>query len=443
MNQPIGKAQLSRIKPFASRVRTLGVEGGLAKPRVSATHSSLPELLLPRLNTLHWDGSLGPLRDFFPKHTSLVHLSIRLEHLDKVDLTSLASIGDAGSSIKSLAFTDPHVEYVVPTEHERCLSDFLEQLPSLERFECNINNLPTQLYIRLAAIPSLRTIFLNIEEQKQPFCDLFDSPNPLTFKNLEGLKLYADDFFDLMIFIRATPLAALRDIHVDVFCIEDCQTIRQLFSYLKTNSASDHLTSLTLSVGIGSDDAGDEGSIECELLLPDDIRPLLSCQNLQHLTFDVSHSFQMDDDMLKKMAQSWPSLETLRLNSYCGWQDHSQCTWTGFIALLRGCRSLRKVAIALRTTEGCSLDEIPVGFVRHGLLSHVDFLDTPIISDPHELATLLSALSIKLYDVCAWSSTLKGGDHKKWSTIWAEVQRHLRRTIEIRADERKRMFANR
>lgn len=395
---------------------------------------------LPKLKTLYWDKSLGPLQTFLsPKIKTLSHLSIELQDLDDMDLGILASMGDAGFCITSLTFPVSPSLPTSPRLHVPCMSKCLGQLKSLQHFQSD-SNLPSRVYTRLAAISSLRSISLNLEHQEDIIHEIFNGPNPFAFSNLEALRLVVDDFVDLMTFIHATPLASVRDIDVQVFKIADPHTLRDFVSHLKDHRKSNHLASLILQASVSGFEPGD---MHYGILLPDDIRPLLSFQKLRHLTLDAWDSFQMDDQMLEEMALSWPSLETLCLGSRYGWQGHSQCTWTGFVALLHRCCNLRKVAIALRTTEGCSSNEILPGFVRHNSLIQLDFLDSPIYSCPMQVAMFLSDLSFKLSDIRAWGDTvqvLKGEecDERIWSSGWRQVQFHLEEFMKVRGVERRR-----
>lgn len=350
----------------------------------------------------------------------------------------LASIRDAGSSITSLTFSAPSSEYPLPRTCDRCVLEFLGQLPSLVRFQSS-SNLPFEFYAHLAALPKLRSASLNIENYWQDdliYCPP-DSPHPISLNNLHALRLVARESEHLMPFISRTSLSAIEDIEVRVF-FGNGDDLHQFLSYLVVNCTSDRLLSLVLPLDIAArhdwfiheffDAEYEFAEPEVfEILFAGDLQPLLSFQNLRHLTVDIRHSLQLSDDILDQMARSWPFLETLRLNPTYGWRGNSQCTWVGIISLLTHCSKLQEIALALRSAEGCSIDMIPSGLTRHRYLRHADFLDTPMIwPSTRKVAHFLYQLSPSLRNgrVHAWGREIRGGNNKRQLYImsWDHVQ---------------------
>lgn len=393
----------------------------------------LSEPLLPNLRKLYWDHHLGPLQAYLlPMCPRLSHLTVNLTAIDNMDLSMLALMGNVGPSIISLIIWSDEPE--IDNTRQTCLSNFVTQLESLRCFESSVPLQP-QCVAQLATMSSLRRLWLNIGDQGEVIAELCRDQGNLVFKNMKEWELVLSDIPNFLAFLDTIPLAQVHYLELSMYRGDDTATIQNLFSLLKSGGTS----SFTL---LKLEETGDTRHLVSDVMGLAIFRPLFSLRGLRHLDISTFHAYQLDDVALRDMSQAWPLLEFLELGS-CGWRGQSQCTWTGIMALLHHCRNLREVAIAICTTEGCSLEIITSGFVRYNSLVRINFLDSPITSDPHQVAVFLSQLSLNLSVVQAWNLARggQGRQSKKWRPVWAEVQAQLNRCVEVREDETRRARA--
>lgn len=212
---------------------------------------------------------------------------------------------------------------------------------------------------------------------------------------------------------------------------------KDFFHSLTTHHMRETLHSLALEAWISIED------LEPYLLTRETLEPLLQ------LNLTVLHSdgcpIDVDNDMLAAMAQAWPNLERIDLESFRGSSiSPPKATLLGLIPLLQHCPRLKTVGVVMdaeHLTAEVLLAVPPSDLAEDSRVKYLKVGNSKI-SDPTFVATFLSSLLPNLEDIrTAWPDRryhedVKEEDMEQWHR-WTQCLFMARELVKIRKQERR------
>ncbi|KAJ7633444.1 hypothetical protein DFH06DRAFT_1479675 [Mycena polygramma] len=176
------------------------------------------------------------------------------------------------------------------------------------------------------------------------------------------------------------------------------------------------------------------------MLSTESIQPLLACANLAEVTLLAGHGINVDDALLKQMAQAWPRLEKLDLAPGCQSARYvPQITLRGLIPLAEHCPRLASLALVLDTTLADPYpSEKPGGGISNSALRDLEVVESPL-SLPIPVGLFLSAIFPKLESVTSREEQYRNMLVQDWEENmfnWASVGNLVRAFSCARTQER-------
>ncbi|KAH7903762.1 hypothetical protein BJ138DRAFT_1167664 [Hygrophoropsis aurantiaca] len=235
------------------------------------------------------------------------------------------------------------------------------------------------------------------------------------FVNLQTLSITADEISAAVSFLLSTQLS-LKSIHIAIIGRRQpllSTSLQQLFSRVSTGLCHTRLTQIHL---LRSDSCPQDESLDIAAL-----RPLFSFSKLRYVHIDGLCLFDLSDDTLVELADTWPHLEELELNYGSGWGRTSKITFKGLKSLIRACPLLQTLALAIDATQLNVVSSTTPGEDIHNDNIETLNLEDSIIENPAAVALILGELFCSLKEVQVDFYSRRG----LYGRLWSEVNSHL------------------
>ncbi|KAI5896177.1 uncharacterized protein SCHCODRAFT_02492213 [Schizophyllum commune H4-8] len=160
-----------------------------------------------------------------------------------------------------------------------------------------------------------------------------------------------------------------------------------------------------------SDRDSQPSGIQSDALTMRDLHPYLSFVNLRHVVIVLNGPLEICDDDLQSLALAWRQIRSLHLEGSTS--TTTLCTLKGLIYLVRHCKDLEQLTIALHSTSIAF--PIKKADVRHHTLQHINFLNSPIAIGKE---TIFTAMFMAMYFPFIPRISSTGEDSQR---AWEEV----------------------
>ncbi|KAJ7438796.1 hypothetical protein B0H11DRAFT_573267 [Mycena galericulata] len=378
----------------------------------------------PNLTSLRWRFGEGlPAIDVFltPRIRDLKFTC----HSSKFDVSSVLYLADKCDGVKRLDIWMSGPSYDRLTVASLSVSTFVERFRRLERLAVEGVPLTIAALKAIGKLPKLVSLLLTALPH-----DLASSPDleGPSFTNLDTLRLAEMHSGPVTKFLRLCVGASLDILVVGMSTQETMSmtAIRDLAGALA--SFGDSITSLTLDE-FGADIPTASG----DSLNDDIIRPLFCFRNLTQIRIYTFGGVDISDEAVEQMAQSWPNIILLELETYAGVDLSWTCprnTLAGLISIAKYCTSLRRLSLAVDASI------VPPSSLHHArkisqrALTEMNVNYSPI-SDPVAVARFLHSIFPSLYLVDAdndyWVQVEDDEGNAGLCYRWLEVESRLRR----------------
>ena len=168
---------------------------------------------------------------------------------------------------------------------------------------------------------------------------------PSHFPDLQTMTLRSESFQPIPSFLSQTRLPVVT---ILVILIDNCPSKSELSSFfagVQISGAGNFLEDLRLS----QFHLRNVPRSEALLLSLEDLRTCVGFSNLRRIRLDIGWNVGLTDNDLLKLTSAWPHLREFIINLRWGWNTHAGITLNGLVRLLRSCRSLRHIALAIDT----------------------------------------------------------------------------------------------
>ncbi|RXW17357.1 hypothetical protein EST38_g8509 [Candolleomyces aberdarensis] len=214
-----------------------------------------------------------------------------------------------------------------------------------------------------------------------------------------------------LVFLNSEPHSGVRHLAVDE---AEAQEIEKFSAYKAMLILGEqHFRTLTrLEIN----------GLRTENFHPGDLDPLFRISGMKHLDFHYARNVQIDDELISKMASSWPHLETLRLYS----DPTSTCPTLASIEMFaRHCPNLRRLSLDLDPGVVPLEDTQTILPLKHLTLFSV--LSDARIGDDDRVSAIAKFLS-KCFPALmfafvepSWDTQQAFGELGTWSSVFDRV----------------------
>ncbi|KAF7986707.1 hypothetical protein HWV62_20238 [Athelia sp. TMB] len=318
-----------------------------------------------------------------------------------------------------------------PARTNHILKDVISSWNRLAILEIPDTLLTAPSLTHIAQLPGLRAIYARLS----PDIKFSSLKLPTVFPALRRLGLTCNSVLTVQALLMISPLWVLQYLKVKVSSPgDDAQTIKSFFTFLQTQLSNPDLRSMIVCHSEGS------GAYSSRPLNLSTIAPLFSFPNIGLLRISP-HTFDMNNDDLRTIAQNWPDLISLHLGGY-GWGLPSKITLSGLVPLLNTCSKLLYLSLAIDATiVDTSLDEIT--FTRSNIHLKALCLQDSRLEDPQMAAAFLSGIMTNATSFSAWDvSGSRGLEHVSqaeamlFERLWKETELALKLFTQVRKQER-------
>ncbi|KAF8550085.1 hypothetical protein OG21DRAFT_1488059 [Imleria badia] len=339
LSRPLTQTEWDVLQNYTRRIRSIAVDFKSRLDKKSfmhlPDHPPTSEPLFPNLRYLRCE--------YTDEATPLLHLPFP-------SLTSLDLVFGDPSIFKKFLESFPKFSPNIRRLFIRVRSlegtfvkiepNYIRRWQDLQTFVCPLINLDTDALAYLSHMPALTRLTFKLSPSLSP------SLSPLFFSNLHDLTLHSESLQPISRLLSRARLPALTNLTAFIGSYPSRQELTSFFAGVQTSSACHTIKSLTLDQPVPSMSAV-RGQVP--LLDLEDLRPCMAFRNLRCLKLNIEWNVSLTDTELLALASAWPRLEDLVINAYSGWSTLGGITPNGLLQLLRTCRSLRWVALAINT----------------------------------------------------------------------------------------------
>ncbi|KAG1892339.1 hypothetical protein F4604DRAFT_1565242 [Suillus subluteus] len=399
LNRPPLSREWRIVCQYAQRIRFLSISHmalDIIDDRVIQTLISAPPptLLLPNLRSLHWWDNR---ESFLPLLRTLLGSTITSLKLGSGNWTPsfarsalLASLSARCPFIREFECTG---YYEDSQESLDVICEAVCGLQKLSRFITGVLN--TQVLVHLASLSSLKSISFET-------CYLNDiqSNSTATFiHQLNDVTISTSSPHALAQYLKNVRFLSCRSAKLSIDESEpyDPLDITNLVVSL-SESFSPDLEQLEVSITFGLDLLPEELDNPGFAIAFDAVAPLLSLSRLTKLDLSWLCTSAIDDDSLKRMAQSWPQLEEFRFGGETDWLVPPSLTFIGLVHLVQHCRRLHTIKMTFRANSVDTDNELFSKIIPNKNITCMDAGVSPIVN-PLAVACQLHALLPNLTSV--------------------------------------------
>ena len=265
------------------------------------------------------------------------------------------------------------------------------------------------------------------------------SDSPLIFPNLHDLVLHSKSLDPISHLFSQAQLPVITNITA---YIDNCPSRQELSSFLAgvptlASNANHTVERLLLTQSIRP--FSNAPHSEAPPLGLEDLQPCMACSNLRHIELNIECNVALADSQVLTLASTWPKLEHLLINADWGWHSPGGITPGGLIQLLRTCRSLRGIALAL-DTRGYTTESHPsqapasLGLTLPPAFS-IDVVDS--IIEPESVPAVTTFFSgiakcSKYFSFRAWDGAgmVEIPNMVEYAECWDDVDRVVRDVVD-------------
>ncbi|KAF7986706.1 hypothetical protein HWV62_20236 [Athelia sp. TMB] len=320
-----------------------------------------------------------------------------------------------------------------PLGTNHILKDVISSWDRLKSLEVSDTLLTTSSLAHLAQLPNLEALSAGLSPDIE-----FSSLNfPLrVFPALRQLRVTCNSVLMVQALLKISPLRALRYLEVITGGHVDCERIIKSFFTLMQTQLS-NLLQMSL-YNFDAPSAADNHSLNLSTLAP-----LFSFVGLKVLRIDTPHTFDLGNEDLRIMAESWPNLFLLFLGVH-GWGHPSKITPSGLVPLLNRCSKLLCLSLAIdASVVDIKLDEAI--FTRPNIRLRYLCLQDSRLENPQVMAAFLSDMISDTTTLIAWGESGKRGlehisqaEAKVFEKRWKEAALATNLFFHVRKQERLR-----
>ena len=416
--RPLTQTEWDILRSYTCRVRSIrDFESGLHQKSLRIfPNLPLIESLFPNLRYLGWEykaAKITPLLHL--PHPSLISFSF-ITHNPNTPRDCLEVFPGLSPNITSLTV---HATDFDATFNKSC-SDCICQWHNLQTVICPRITLDADALEHLSRMPGLTRLHF------APGATSPDFNSPLWFSNLRHLILRCISWKCLLQLLSHIRLPAITEFCASVHIWPSRPHLSFLLTSVQASGAGDTIQVLRL-LHNWSPVARSQGL----LLGLDDLRPCMKFTNLRHINIDIGWDVGLSDRDVLSLASAWPHLEKFHINFAWGWNTLRGITPNALLQLLRTCRSLHLVALAL-DTRGYTV--FPQSQENLGLvLTHafsINVLDSAIEAEsvPALAALFAGIAACPKFSLSSWDGynmkwSAGGGVYKgRWENVYRQAK---------------------
>ncbi|KAJ7453813.1 hypothetical protein FB451DRAFT_1280836 [Mycena latifolia] len=348
--RPIRAEDWNRVLVYAPRIQNLystcwDCDLSPILPMISV---SLPDQLLPNLQTLHW----------WPSEASFHFIHLFLGPTI-TEITFSGSSIPAVSLLPTLALKCPTLKNVsITTGEKRAVSAFLRSLECVE--SVHVDSMDHSALEHLSRLPTLTALELNTLPTPLSLSPRLDLQ---PFAVLRKLRLGSLNIETITQFLRSCKGVSLRSLNLDV---QTCPTTAESHEFYRALSASvsrSSLTEVNFDVGI-SDFDGNSPNLRIHR---ESIRLLVGFTNLVTINISSPVGIDLDDTTAADLARAWPHLEKMHMTSYGVCRSLPNTTLECLHSFAMWCPRLASLTITLDGTSVPTPPSAVPGTSQHAL----------------------------------------------------------------------------
>ncbi|KAF7986690.1 hypothetical protein HWV62_12703 [Athelia sp. TMB] len=321
-----------------------------------------------------------------------------------------------------------------PSRTNHILQDIITSWNQLRVLDIPSTFLTTASLAHVAQLLNLEAITAGLSDDID-----FSCLNTPIFPLLRYLSVICTSVLTCQALLASSPLWAIRQITVKTRGghVDNERIIKSFFTFLESRLSKKDL----LGISIYNSDFPNALNNHCLDIAT--LGPLFSFPYLTGLRIGTVHPFDLGNEDLQAIAKSWPRLEDLTLGSR-GWGAPSKITPSGLLPLLKRCRRLSWLAIAIDASViDFQLDATTL--IKPN--THVDhlFLQDSRLEDPQMMAAFLSDVMPNVKCISAWHpSRMRGLEHvtaaeaEAFEKRWKETDISTKVYVQVRKQERLR-----
>ncbi|KAH7924234.1 hypothetical protein BV22DRAFT_524876 [Leucogyrophana mollusca] len=420
--RPMLPSDWAKFHNYAQRVRIMGPQNNcsfilLNSADVDVFRSLRPkDCLLPNLRELNWLGDGADYFEFLP-----LFLAPRLTCLRLSISSSWKTLNAATPFIPAIPLSCPHIkQFICPETDDETwgiledivpiVSSLVTQWHFLEHVDTGLLNQAAMSH--LSSLQSLKHLCSRPHgRSRRGHVSARFSSNLKSFtlvsRKLEHCERYLE--------ITHIPCAELILALGGLFHMSEWQ---QFFTRLPLSIPPAHLRILDF------ERCADQITIPMGWTL-ETFRPLFAFGDLTVLRAPRFCHVSFSDQDMQEMTSMWPHLQVLDLGTKPDWDFPFLVTLGGVLSLLRNCRELRELGLAI---DASVCDPVPIGEEQRADVLNMNITAFHVgcsnIGDPVPIAMFLSNILPRLTKIEFWSSSLKNGDPRQ--RAWQRVEELLR-----------------
>ena len=299
---------------------------------------STPDSLLPNLRSLRLD--YHPDRTYLLRHPfpSLTFLDVELYYQDSFH-SSVKSVAKTSPDLKGLSISIDHYSSI---DANNFYPNFICQWRNLNIVNCYGIFFDMNTLVHLSRMPALTVLRFALSTTLSD--QIASSEIPLIFSNLGRLGLTSESLHSVSSLLSKTQLPTATDFYCN---IESCPSRLEFSSFL-TSIQTSCVGQIIQKLSVGQRYIF-RGPHSRTTLGLGDLCPCLAFSNLRVMSINIECKVDWTDSGLLTLASASPRLERLAINEKWGWGTLGGITPNGLLQLLRTCRSLYRISLAINT----------------------------------------------------------------------------------------------
>lgn len=289
---------------------------------------------------------------------------------------------------------------------------------------CGDVTLDVNAFVHLSRMPALSQLDFTLSP---PLLNQTIPSNlPLSFPSLHEFVLYSICLDPISQLLSRIKLPAVMDFTAFIEHRPSQLDLSIFISTIRTSGIGHTIQGLQL----------DQGSKHIlaealkHVLCFQDLQPCTKFRILRRLNLNFEWHVELTDSELLMLASAWPHLEHLIINPDWGWKTQGGITPNGLVQLLKRCRALSQVALAI-DTQGYT--ESPPPSERFGLTLpptfSLDIVDSTIKEEsvPAIAAFLACIAPCPKFTFYSWEGwfMVQSDDKIRWGHVYERANRAL------------------
>ena len=266
---------------------------------------------------------------------SLISLNLTINQNSHTFQDSFKSFAEFSPNLRTLCINMAQVDVAFSNFLSRCIC----QWQNLQTVTCPLVVFTADALMHLSHMPALTGLYFTLP------VILPASNTLLCFPNLTDMKLRSGMPRQAIQLLSQTRLPTIRSF---ITFIGDFPSKPEFHSFLagvQTSGAGNVIEELRLrQLLLPWNNALRPEAVSLRL---DDLRTCVRFRNLRIFHLKIRWNVDLADNDLLTLSSAWPHLEEFIINDTLGWNTRSGITPDGLLQLLKICRSLRCIALAM------------------------------------------------------------------------------------------------